>query len=247
MAKILLLALTGFGKTTSLAPIKYKKGNIDIDIKGLPVGETYVISSTSKPLPFRNSEEIYKPTYSYDTMQNGNRLCSDGADTTAAALWFLLDSPFKNIVVDDINYYMQDWYMANALAKGWDAPKQIGFFMGKIFDAIEALDKAGKNIYVMAHPEFVSTMDGRQEVKMKTTGKMVDEYVTPSGKFDLVLLGDSKYDALTKRVIKQYQTNENEYYKGVKSPIGMIDELFVPNDLGPINDAVNAFYKANPK
>lgn len=53
-------------------------------------------------------------------------------------------------------------------------PKKIGFFMGKIFKAIEALDKAGKNIFVLAHgEEEKSEGDGRTHVKMKTTGKMV--------------------------------------------------------------------------
>lgn len=46
--------------------------------------------------------------------------------------------------------------------------------MGKIFKAIEALDKAGKNIFVLAHgEEEKSEGDGRTHVKMKTTGKMV--------------------------------------------------------------------------
>ena len=53
------------------------------------------------------------------------------------------------------------------------APKQIGYFMGVIFDAIENLDALNKNIIVLAHGEDVPQPDGRIYTKMKTTGKMV--------------------------------------------------------------------------
>ena len=53
------------------------------------------------------------------------------------------------------------------------APKQIGFFMGKIFDAIERLDTVGKNIFILAHAQSVPGPDGRLYMKFKTTGKMV--------------------------------------------------------------------------
>lgn len=74
--------------------------------------------------------------------------------------------------------------------------------------------------------------------------KQSDEYVTPSGKFDVVLLGESRFDAVKQQIVKEYLTNENQFYKGVKSPIGMFKkaQLFIPNDLGLVCDAVNAYY-----
>jgi hypothetical protein len=132
--------------------------------------------------------------------------------------------------------------MANALAKGWDAPKQIGFFMGRIFDAIEKIDLAGKNIIILAHGEPVPSPDGRIYLKMKTTGKMVDEYVTPEGKFDVTLLGISRFDSTEKKVMKEFLTNENEQYSSAKSPIGMFDKQFIPNDLGYIVDKIAEYY-----
>jgi hypothetical protein len=140
------------------------------------------------------------------------------------------------------NYIMQNWYMANALAKGWDGPKQIGFFMGKIFDAIERLETAGKTIIVLAHGEPVLTPEGRTYLKMKTTGNMVDSYITPEGKFDVTLIGISHYDSAEKRVIKEFLTNENEQYSSAKSPIGMFDKQFIPNDLGLVVDKIAEYY-----
>ena len=53
------------------------------------------------------------------------------------------------------------------------APKQIGFYMGRIFNCFEQLDEAGKNIFVLAHSEAVPNPDGRTYLKLKTTGRMV--------------------------------------------------------------------------
>jgi len=138
---------------------------------------------------------------------------------------------------------MQDWYMDNALASGWDGPKKIGFFMGKIFKALEALDQAGKTIFVLAHGEEVKNdTDGRIDVSMKTTGKMVDSYITPSGKFDIVLLGNTRFDSSEKKLHKEFLTNETEQYGSAKSPIGMFEELRIPNDLGYVKGKIVEYY-----
>lgn len=116
--------------------------------------------------------------------------------------------------------------------------------MGQIFKALEALDSAGKNVFVLAHGEETKNdFDGRTYLKMKTTGKMIDEYLTPEGKFDVVLLGYSKFDAAEKKVEKAYLTNETEMFSSAKSPYGMFEELFIPNDLGYVLEKVNEYYK----
>jgi hypothetical protein len=166
MAKVLCLAQSGFGKSTSI-------GNIpELGLKGLNPAETFIVSVTSKPLPFKGSATAF-PMCQPGDLKSGRRIVTDNAKAVEEILTALAASPYKNIVVDDFNYIMQNWYMANALAKGWDAPKQIGFFMGRIFDAIEKIDLAGKNIIILAHGEPVPFPDGRIYLKMKTTGKMV--------------------------------------------------------------------------
>jgi len=235
MSRILVLAKSGFGKTFSIGQIP------DLNHIGLNPEETYVISVTSKPLTFPKSRELYKVT-EVSAMQNGNRVITNNPEQVAYAIEQLLQSPFKNIVVDDFNYLMQDYYMDNALKGGWDTPKKIGYFMGKIFAAIEKYGDSDKNIIVLAHGEEVPQQDGRVYLKMKTTGKMVDEYVTPEGKFDVTLVGRSRFDAGTKKIVKEFITNEDEFTASPKSPYGMFEELYIPNDLGYVVAKVNAYY-----
>lgn len=239
MSKVLVLAQSGFGKSTSIG--KTENEELGISIKGLDPANTYIISVTSKDLPFRGSKKMF-PVAPISNLKDGRRVICNNAVDVEAVLQFLKGSPIKNIVIDDFNYLMQDWYMDNALAKGWEAPKQIGYFMGKIFTAIEQLDSVGKNVFVLAHGEPVPQGDGRTYLKMKTTGKMVDDYVTPEGKFDITLLGISKYDAIQKKVVKEYLTNENEMYSSAKSAPGMFDTLFIPNDLGIVEQQLESYY-----
>lgn len=70
-----------------------------------------------------------------------------------------------------------------------------------------------------------------------------DEYITPEGLFEITLIGKSRFDQSTKKVIKEFVTNEDEYLSSPKSPYGMFDDLYIPNDLGYIIKKVQEFYK----
>ena len=121
MSRILGLAPSGFGKSTGI------KGIPELGHKGLDPKTTFVISVL------------------------GNRIISNDPDVVATILTQLAspECPYKTIVIDDFNYLMQDYYMANALKGGWDTPKKIGAFMGRIFDAIDLYqDPNPKNIIV---------------------------------------------------------------------------------------------------
>lgn len=235
MSRILVLAKSGFGKTFSAGEIP-ELGHVGLNPK-----ETYFVSVTSKPLTFPRSRELYKVAEN-GKVASGNRYISNNPEEVATILEQLLVSPYKNILVDDFNYLMQDYYMDNALKGGWDTPKKIGYFMSKIFSAIEKYGNSDKNIIILAHGEEVLQQDGRIYIKMKTTGKMVDEYVTPEGKFDVTLVGRSRYDSSQKKVVKEFITNEDEFTSSPKSPYGMFDSLYIPNDLGKVVEAVDKYY-----
>ena len=50
MAKIMILAKSGFGKSTSIGEIP------ELGIKGLDPKATFLISAVNKPLPFRGAK-----------------------------------------------------------------------------------------------------------------------------------------------------------------------------------------------
>lgn len=244
MSRILCLAPSGFGKTTGIGHIDDEKTGIHL--QGLDPKSSYLLSVTTKPLPWKGSNKDW-PIAQLGALNTGRRVITDNPDAIIAALADLALSPIKTVVLDDLNYIMQDWFMANALRTGWDAPKKIGFFMGQIFKSIEQFDGYNKHIIVLAHGEVdeakSKTMEGRVYWKFKTTGKMVDEYATPEGKFDVTLVGRSRLETKEgkKRIVKEYVTNEDENFASPKSPIGMFPPL-ISNDLGKVIEMVEAYY-----
>ncbi len=198
MSRILILAKSGFGKTTSYC------GRKKLNIEGLNPTNTYVIQCVGRSLPnveYKLSGTIEMTGGNNSTIKNsailtkGNRVQVDniaGIDrykAVAQIIEFLKNSPYKNIIIDDFNYLSQDFYMANAMKGGWDTPKQIGYGMGVIFDAFKGFPE-NKNIICCAHYEEFKDKNGDSiSYKFKTTGKMVDDYITPEGKFDIILFG----------------------------------------------------------
>ena len=77
--------------------------------------------------------------------------------------------------------------------------------------------------------------------RYKSTGNMVDQYITPEGKFEIVLYGKSSFDEKEKKSIREFVTNDDGVYPA-KSPIGMFD-LYIPNDLGLVVDKIAEYYE----
>ena len=231
--KALILAKSGFGKSTSIGEIP------ELGLKGLDPSKTYIISCVNKPLPFRGAASKYKIT-PISNPTGGNRVISNDAKEIAQLIELLAKSPFENIILDDMNYISQDYYMKNALKGGWDTPKQSGYGMGLIFDAINKVPET-KNMICLAHYEEYKDKNGDSiSYRYKSTGNMVDSYITPEGKFEVVLYGKSTYDEKEKKSIREFVTNDDGQYPA-KSPVGMFP-LYIPNDLGAVTEAAKEYY-----
>ena len=240
MAKILILAPSGFGKTTSWA------GREKLGIRGLDPKETYAIQCIGRGVPNPN----YKlcPSNEIKDMAKGNRIQVDsvtGLDRfkrVADLLDALKKSPYKNIVIDDFNYLMQDYFMNNAMKGGWQTPKEIGFGIGLIFDAMKGYPE-DKHIYVCAHYEKTNDNDGTVTYQMKTTGKMVNEYCTPQGKFDIILYGKQTYNEEEKKAIKTFVKDFDGTFPA-KDSIGVLDNMpdEFPNDLCLVSEELKKWY-----
>ena len=243
MVKILCLAKSGFGKTTSWC------GREKCGIKGLDPKETFVIQCTNRGIP--NENFVLTPSANKEDLNKGNRVkvCDiiglDRYKKVAELITLLLKSPYRNIVVDDFNYLSQDFYMANAMKGGWDTPKQIGYGMGLIFDAIDKTPE-NKNVICLAHYEEYKDKNGDSiSYKFKTTGKMVDDYITPEGKFDVILFGKQSYNNETKQPIKEYVFEYDGEYPA-KDSIGLFDSFegnSFPNDLSILVEETKKKYK----
>ena len=78
---------------------------------------------------------------------------------------------------------------------------------------------------------------------MKSTGKMVDEYCTPQGKFDIILYGKQSYDDSNHKAIKVYVKDFDGAFPA-KDSLGVLDNLpdEFPNDLALVSEELKKRY-----
>jgi hypothetical protein len=227
MSRILILGSPGSGKTTSLGK------NDELGIKGLDPAETFIITTRAKNLSFPNSKSLYKvcDTEQPPTKENGSRFISNDGDTIAKVMSFVATNrpEIKNIVIDDLNYVMQDLYGAQAEKKGYDIFKMIGRKMYSIFNAMETIKT--ENIIVLAHlEEFKDSNYDTISFRMKTVGKMTADCLAPEGMFEIMLFMKQIFDIETKKVSKHFVTTYDGQYPA-KAPYGMFKDLYIPNDM----------------
>lgn len=220
---ILILGESGRGKTTSL--------------RNLDAKETFIISTTSKPLPWRGWKKNY---IKFDPKANpeGNWCqCSKSTTLTTIIKYISNKRPeIKNIVVDDLQYAMAFEFMDRRKEKGYDKFNDIG---GDFTDLLRVTDAIRDDIKLIftAHSENVG--DAMNEYwTLKTIGKMVKEKITPEGLFTyvfhaLVEEGDGcmEYKLLT----------NTDGIHVAKTPMGMFEDLKIDNDLNEIIKVIDQY------
>lgn len=238
MSRVLVLAKSGFGKTTAYCGRK-KHGIIGLNPK-----ETFVIQCVNRSLP--NPDYVLT---TFEDIAKGNRIQVgdisgiDRFKRVAEIVELLAASPFKNIVIDDFNYLSQDYYMANAMKGGWDTPKQIGYGMGLIFTAFDKMPH-NKSLFCLAHYEEYKDKTGdSMSYKFKSTGGMVDGYITPEGKFDIILYGKQGWNATEKKPLKEFVIEFDGEYPA-KDSLGVLDDYEgnITNDLSIVALKLEEYY-----
>lgn len=241
MSKILVLAPSGFGKTTAIAKINNEK--LGINHVGLNPTETFVISATSKDFPFKIKENEYTICDNSKPPVKGNRYITNNGIVIANIIKYIIENrpEIKNVVIDDMNYIMQDNYMQKSLSKGYDIFKEIGYNFYQIFEAMELSNKI--NFFCLAHyEEYRDSSLDTISYRFKTVGKMVTDYITPEGKFNIVLFGKQYINLETKKIEKVFVTNFDGQYPA-KSPIEMFEDTYIPNDFGIVEQAIKNYYQ----
>ncbi len=226
MSAIAIVGPSGSGKSTSYGEIP------EIGIKGLNPKETVVINVSGKDLPFKG----WKNKYQGKITEGGNYYEGSDAGKISDIIRLISEKrpEIKNIVIDDAQYIMSFEFMKRAKESGYNKFTDIGVNIHKI---AESSRNARKDLecYFMWHPETLK--DG--SLKMKSVGQMVDTYLTLEGLFSTIL-----YTRVVKgtddKIKYQFVTNNDGQFPG-KSPVGMFKELYIPNDLQIVAQAINQY------
>ena len=94
-------------------------------------------------------------------------------------------------------------------------------------------------MFVLTHSDEIHK-DFETTRKMKTLGRMLDQNITLEGLFTVLLYTHSEWDDKEQKGSYYFITNRTSDYPS-KSPIGMFDDIQIPNDLGLVVDKIDEF------
>lgn len=214
MAAILVIGESGSGKSTSL--------------RNLDPKTTLLIQVIKKDLPFRSKG--WKPlTKLSDSEISGNIFVSRNTPAIVQMIARASSQGFTTVVIDDLQYLMSYELFDRVAETNFSKFVDIAVNVKTLFDTAREADV---NVYFLAHSE--QTEDGI--TRMKTSGKMLNNQLTPEGLFTIVL--------------RCMASNGEHYFSTktandtVKTPMDMFKEDRVDNDLALVDKVISGYYKS---
>lgn len=219
---ILICGKTGTGKTSA--------------IRNLNPQETLILRVIKRTLPFKFTGIYGKENKNmFDT--------STYEDVLKALAWANTQPNIKNIVITDGTYIIRQEFFKKANVKGYDKFTEFATHMQQILKAIQDCREDIK-VFMEYHVESNVTDSGVTEYKPSTVGKLLDSQYNILENVDIVLFANPQYE--DKEIKYGFYTNRTLDRNGAeipaKSPYGMFSDLFIPNDLKVVSEAIDKFY-----
>ncbi len=204
MSKILILAPSGMGKTTSL--------------RNLPPECTAIINCDRKELPLRGGKlkfQNVKDASGKTDWEKSNYIETDSAANVLKALQMWEAVPaIKNIVIDTITHMITKDYMTTTIGKDFKAYQQLG---KSFYDVINYVRSSTKNIIIMGHVDRRITDTGEIVWDLKSHGNMIKDLV-PASYFTTVLIGEKIKDEMAPTKFRYVFRTQSEGNDPAKSP-----------------------------
>jgi len=210
----LVIGESGTGKSTSL-----RMFNPD---------EVLLIQAIKKPLPFKSN--------GWKRLAAGVQGNIYTSDQSPQIINAMQKTTRKIIIVDDFQYTMSNEFMRRVTDKevGNAAFAKYNEIAKNAWDIFNAASKLPDDVrvYILMH----SQTDEFGRTKAKTIGKLLDEKITIEGLFSIVfktVLRDGQY----------YFSTKNSGSDTIKTPIGLLDDDLVENDLAAIDSKIVDYYE----
>ena len=219
----IILGDTGCGKSTS--------------IKTLPPEETVVINVLGKRLPFKGSAAAYNE-------ENKNLFKVSDYLTLLSYLESInKGSRIKNIVIDDAIYIMRTEFFDRSKERGFDKYNELADHFRQIIAKCGSL-RDDLNVFMMLHLESVESDGSLIGYKAASVGKLLDKMYNPLESVAVTLFAQPKYDdkGIPTYGFYTHKMKVDGVELPCKTPDGMFEEDFIPNDLGMVVKAMNEYY-----
>ena len=149
----------------------------------------------------------------------------------------------KNVVITDGTYIIRQEYFKKANQAGYNKYTEFAMHMQQILKAIQNLRDDIK-VFMEYHVESNVTDSGATEYKPSTVGKLLDNQYNILENIDIVLFASPQYE--DKEIHYGFYTNRTLDRVGAeipaKSPFGLFEELYIPNDLALVAKRIDEYY-----
>ena len=222
---IAIVGESGSGKSTSL--------------RNLDPKETFIISTTGKPLPFRGYRKKYQELKKVNGEYVGNYYISSNYSKILNMLKIInLKMPnIKQIVVDDWQYMLSYEFVDRATEVGYTKFSELAQHAMEVLRYSEQMREDCKMIF-LTHSENVGDVMNPKYV-IKTIGKLLAEKVTLEGMFTYVFFTKIVEGDDGKMEYKFLTNTDGECV--AKTPMGMFSDMLVDNDLAEIIKTIDSY------
>lgn len=221
---VMILGASGTGKSSS--------------IRTLNPDETIIINLLKKKLPFKGSVSMYNS-------DKKNIFNIDTYDKIISYLNGINDKlpNIKTVILEDFTYQMRKEYFATAKVTGYTKYTEMASHFQQVIQTIENM-REDLNVFLIMHSEEIISDGAIIGYKASTVGKLVDNSYNPIEVVPMLLFAKVKYDD---QGIPQYGFYTHRIMEGTieipaKSPDGMFEEDFIPNDLEFVSNKMNEYY-----
>ena len=220
----IIMGDTGSGKSTS--------------IKSLDPKETVIFNVLGKRLPFKGSAAAYNEgnhNLVKITMYKDLVAWLENINTKAPHI--------KNIVIDDAIYIMRIEFFDRSTERGFDKYNELADHFRKIIATCGSL-RDDLNVFMLLHTEPVESDGALIGYKSASVGKLLDKMYNPLESVAVTLFAQPKYDdkGIPTYGFYTHRRKINGIELPCKTPDGMFEEDFIPNDLGMVVKAMNEYY-----
>lgn len=190
-------------------------------IKNFNVDEVGIFSVEKGRLPFKKPFKMVKNA-GYDTIVKTLR-----------------KSPLKRFVIDDSQYLLVNELFDRANETGYQKYTDMAVHFRNLVHMVNRDLPDDVIVYFLHHTEY-DTQSGR--TKAKTVGKMIDQYLTLEGCFDIVLQAVKTQEGHKFKITADPNNSDT-----VKVPEGMLsnedsDLEYVDNDLSIVDACIRDYY-----
>lgn len=221
---VLVMGESGSGKSTS--------------IKSLNPKETVIFNILGKRLPFKGSAAVYNA-------ENKNLFKIDDWQTIVNYLNSInTDAPHvKNVVLDDAIYIMRTEFFNRAKEVGFNKYNELADHFRRIISTCSSL-RDDLNIFMLLHVESIEADGSIVGYKSSSVGKLLDKMYRPEENTAITLFAQPRFDDKGKASYGFYthKMKVNGIELPSKTPEGMFEDDWIPNDLGLVCKAMKEYY-----